>query len=99
MTDWRVRRAYQEAGLTVLVVESLKLMPTTSPGACHLVAGLAPQAVVVLANGRTLAYDADGGAIGLAALDERFRGVRQAMDAHRSSGMGARTTGSRTERL
>lgn len=81
MNDWRVRRAHGDARVTVLVVESAQLTPFTSPGACHLVASLTPEAVVVSREDGLFAWEPDGSPISMTALGRRFEGVRQAIGA------------------
>ena len=83
MNDWRVRTAFDDARSAVLVVESLRLTPTTSPTACHLVAMLGPEAVVVARSDGIAAFDIEGRAISAASLEERFTGVAAAIREHR----------------
>ena len=79
MTDWRVRPVFEDARVAVLVVESVQLAPTTSPSACHLVAALTPEAIVVAQDGGIAALDVEGRAINAASLEERFTGVAAAL--------------------
>lgn len=81
MNDWRLRRAYEDAHVTVLVVESRQLNPSMSPGACHLFATLTPEAIVVSLEGGLLAYEPDGSETSITRLDQRFEGARQAIGA------------------
>ncbi len=79
MNDWRVRTAFEDARIAVLVVESSQLAPTTSPSACHLVATLAPEAVIVAQGEGFAAFDVEGRAIDATSLEERFSAVAAAI--------------------
>ncbi len=81
MNDWRVRPVFDDARVTVLVVESTELLPSTSPGACHLVASLQPEAIVVSHDDGVLVFDPEGAANSVDSLGERFEGVARAISA------------------
>ena len=81
MTDWRIRPAFESEDATVLVVESVTLVPAPSSGYCQLFAELEPMAVVVSRDGALEVLDLDGVAITLQELNTRCEGIRETLRA------------------
>lgn len=75
MNDWHLRPAYEGAETRVFVIEQRVLAPTTEGAVCHLVATLAPQAVIIAQGGATAAFDLAGAPIDTADLAHQFEGI------------------------
>lgn len=81
MNAWRLQPVFEAGALRVFVVARSECLPTGDDAVCHLVATLAPQAVVVARDGDAQAFDLDGAALGASVLEQRFKGIGAAITA------------------